>query len=129
MDHHQLLSIRVFGLILLVLLGCGALLTHAPLAHAATFIVTRPDDPAPDGCAPADCSLREAILAANAASGTDIVSLSAGTYRLAIPGINEDGGTTGDLDVSSPIALTGAGAGRVIWPAVRAAQSIHSSNR
>jgi site-specific DNA-adenine methylase len=41
-------------------------------ALAADWIVTRYDDPAPDGCLPLDCSLREAIGAA--ASGDSIVT-------------------------------------------------------
>src|SRR4051812_9253055 len=100
------LCIRVSYLLLIALLASGVLLAYAPLAHAATFIVTRPDDPAPDGCALADCSLREAIIAANAAAGTDSVSLPSGIYLLAIAGTNEDAGSTGDLDISGTLLLT-----------------------
>ena len=53
------------ALVLLWTLGGGL----APTAHAASFTVTRTDDPAPDGCTPGDCSLREAIIDANAAPG------------------------------------------------------------
>src|SRR5262249_48252217 len=36
----------------------------SPTLSAPTpLVVTREDDPSPNGCAPADCSLREAILA------------------------------------------------------------------
>ena len=101
--------IRAWHLLLIALLASAVLLAHAPLARAATLIVTRPDDPAPDGCTPDDCSLREAIIAANAAAGADRVSLPAGTYLLAIAGTNEDAGSTGDLDISDTLLLTGAG--------------------
>src|SRR4051794_617388 len=59
----------VLRIFLIALLAGGVLLVHTPLARATTLIVTRPDDPAPNGCAPDDCSLREAIIAANAAAG------------------------------------------------------------
>src|SRR5688500_16535481 len=53
-----------------------------PAAHGATFVVTRTDDPAPNGCLPADCSLREAVDAANALGGADRIELPAGTFTL-----------------------------------------------
>jgi CSLREA domain-containing protein len=116
MDYVNLKMARIdlLRFVLIALLACGALLIHAPPARAATFIVTRTDDPAPNGCVPADCSLREAIIAANAATGTDSVSLPFGTYLLAITGTNEDASSTGDLDVSGTLLLTGAGIGKTI---------------
>jgi CSLREA domain-containing protein len=54
----------------------------APVAHGATFVVTRTDDPAPAGCLATGCSLREAILAANASGGPDRIELPAGTFTL-----------------------------------------------
>jgi len=62
-----------------------ALTLAAPAAHGATFIVTRTDDPAPDGCLPNDCSLREAIRAANDSRGSDRIELPAGTFTLSFP--------------------------------------------
>jgi len=50
-----------------------------------TYAVTRTDDPAPDGCQVGDCSLREAVLAANANAGLDDVVLAAATYVLDSP--------------------------------------------
>jgi CSLREA domain-containing protein len=79
-------------------------LAGAPHAAAATFTVTRTDDPAPDGCMPMDCSLREAILSANAG---DYVSLPAGHYRLTIPGQGEDAGAQGDLDLTKDVTIAG----------------------
>lgn len=46
-------------------LALVALVLPAAPAAADTFVVNRTDDPAPDGCDPTDCSLREAIIAAN----------------------------------------------------------------
>ncbi|HEX5984013.1 MAG TPA: hypothetical protein VFY69_07395, partial [Solirubrobacterales bacterium] len=41
------------------------LLCATASAAAATYTVTRTDDPIPGPCEPADCSLREALTAAN----------------------------------------------------------------
>jgi hypothetical protein len=86
-------------------------LTGAPQAPAAiTFTVTRTDDPAPDGCKPMDCSLREAVLDANSTVGNDVINLPGGHFRLSIAGANEDAGATGDLDVLDEVNITGMGA-------------------
>ena len=88
----------------------GLALVVPPFARAADLVVTRYDDPAPDGCAPDDCSLREAVVAANAAGAGDRVFLSAGTYLLSIPGTDENDGLTGDLNVRQDLEILGAGA-------------------
>ncbi len=80
----------------------------SPLS-AATFTVTRTDDPPPDGCLMADCSLREAIAAANATSEIDTIELPAGTYTLGRTGAGEDANASGDFDVSAPLIVRGAG--------------------
>ncbi|MEX2238415.1 MAG: calcium-binding protein [Dehalococcoidia bacterium] len=48
-----------------------------------------------------DCSLREAIIAANTLAGNDIVSIPADTYTLTIAPATD--ATTGDLDITSSI--------------------------
>src|SRR5688500_12619964 len=74
----------------------------AGAAEAKTFEVTRTGDPAPGNCKPRDCSLREAVLRANARPGADAIVLQErGPYRLTIAGTEEDGGMDGDLDVSN----------------------------
>jgi hypothetical protein len=85
-------------------------LAGTPNAAAASFTVTRFDDPPPNGCAPADCSLREALLATNSMSGLDSISLPAGHYQLSIPGPGEDAGATGDLDLTDNVSIRGPGA-------------------
>jgi len=66
-----------------------SLLAPSTIAHAASFVVTKTADTA-DGTCDADCSLREAIIAANAAAGDDIITVLAGTYTLTIAGTGED---------------------------------------
>jgi hypothetical protein len=54
-------------------------------------------------------SLRSAIQAANAHSGSDTIVLPAGTVKLTVAGTNEDAAATGDLDISGPLTIKGAG--------------------
>ncbi|MDO8615592.1 MAG: right-handed parallel beta-helix repeat-containing protein [Dehalococcoidia bacterium] len=83
-------------------------------ADAAIISVTRFDDPAPDGCATNGCSLREAIIAANAAAGADTISLPAGPYTLTVTGTGDDLAATGDLDILADVTINGAGAATTI---------------
>ncbi len=88
------------------LLSAGRLLT----APEGALIVTRLDDPAPNGCAAGDCSLREAILDANANSDFSVVSVPlTGTIELSIAGPDEDGAATGDLDIDTDMQILGLG--------------------
>ncbi len=68
-----------------------------PLAHAATIVVTRNDDPIPDGCAVGDCSLREAVIAANANPDSDLIQVPIGTFSL-----------LGTLTLSNPVQIYGS---------------------
>jgi CSLREA domain-containing protein len=84
-------------------------LAAAPPASATTFPVTTTADTA-DGTCDAQCSLREAVGAANGHPGTDTVVVPAGAFRLTRAGARENANATGDLDVTSPLVLEGAGA-------------------
>jgi CSLREA domain-containing protein len=55
------------------------------------------------------CTLRAAVQEANAAPGAAVVQLPAGEYLLSIPGMDEDRGATGDLDVLGRLTIRGAG--------------------
>ncbi|MDQ2911400.1 MAG: CSLREA domain-containing protein [Actinomycetota bacterium] len=92
-----------------VALAATVALAAVANAHAATFTVTRLDDPAPGAC-DSDCSLREAVRAANAGSGGDTIELPAGRFRLTLGGAGEDAAATGDLDLAKSVTITGAGA-------------------
>jgi CSLREA domain-containing protein len=82
-----------------------ALLGIAAAADAATFQVTRQDDPAPGPCLPGDCSLREAVNAANAAPDADTIVVKGGnTYRLSLPAPAE-----GDLDLTQDVTIVADG--------------------
>ena len=110
------------GLSGLIVLG-ASFTSAAHFTRAAQSVVitvnTLKDEMAVDG----NCSLREAIQAANldtavdacpAGSGADTVYLPAGVYTLSIPGAGEDNGLTGDLDILSDLTITGAGEGATI---------------
>ena len=87
-----------------------ALMLGVPVASsAATFTVTKTADTA-DGTCDSDCSLREAVIAANDNAGFDTVSVPAGTYVLTIPGQSENSAQTGDLDLWGDVEIVGAGA-------------------
>ncbi len=61
------------------------------------------------------CSLRDAVLYANAQAATDTttITLPVGTYTLTISG-SDDRAMTGDLDLRRNVAIVGAGAGMTI---------------
>ncbi|MBK8782302.1 MAG: CSLREA domain-containing protein [Anaerolineales bacterium] len=94
---------KVSAALMIVMLAVTAL--PVTPAYAATFTVTKTTD-TNDGVCNADCSLREAIAAANAAAGADIITLTSGsTYALTLTA-----GGTGDLDVTSSIVIQASGA-------------------
>ncbi|MBS1964597.1 MAG: tandem-95 repeat protein [Chloroflexi bacterium SZAS-1] len=100
-------------ILFIVLASLACALPAAQPARAATISVTTfADDDTTNG----NCSLREAIQAANtdaavdacaAGSGTDTISLPAGTYTLSRVGADEDLNQTGDLDIGSVVTLQG----------------------
>src|SRR5205814_1368529 len=89
-------------------------------ADAATITVTDNTDGAASN---GNCTLREAIIAANtdapadacpAGSGPDVIVLAAATYSLTVAGANEDASLTGDLDITSDVTIVGTGAATTI---------------
>ena len=75
--------------------------------------VTKTIDSA-DGSCDADCSLREAIIAANLSPGEQVIVIPQGTYLLSIAGAGEQEGLTGDLDITDNFVLLGDGAATTI---------------
>ena len=90
-------------LVLAVLATAG--LATASAASAKTYHPTRTDDPAPNGCKKKDCSLREAVIAANDAMGGTIVLRPGKRYMLTRQGAGENAALTGDLDLLAPITV------------------------
>ncbi|HEY0738541.1 MAG TPA: CSLREA domain-containing protein [Herpetosiphonaceae bacterium] len=105
---HTLLRL---GLIALFIVG----LAISQPAHAATLTVTTDaDELNNDG----DCSLREAIRAANlnvqvdscvAGTSTDVINIPGGVYLLTLDGADDDTAALGDLDLLGNLTLSGAG--------------------
>ena len=112
MSGHSLSMPRFALAIVLALLVALAVGGGRP-AQAADFTVTKTADTA-DGTCDADCSLREAIIAANALAGPDTITLPADTYTLTIVGTGENAAADGDLDVTDDLTITGAGAATTI---------------
>jgi CSLREA domain-containing protein len=90
-------------------------------ASAAVFSVNSTADqvdadPGDGVCADSagKCTLRAAIQEANATVAADTVRLRNGLYRLTIPGIDEYGSATGDLNIRHSLTLVGSGASRTI---------------
>ena len=102
-----------------LILALTALCLHGAFAASTITVNTTDDELNRDG----DCSLREAIQAANtdgavdactAGSGDDTITLPAGTYTLALTGAGEDSNATGDLDIAGNLIIDGAGAASTI---------------
>jgi len=87
---------------------CLIILSFAIGVNAATLTVTKTADTA-DGTCGADCSLREAITAANNLAGADTIILPAGTYTTTIATTNENANANGDLDINTSLTIIGAG--------------------
>jgi CSLREA domain-containing protein len=83
---------------------------HPPVPPGSVFRVTRTNDVLNGNCDEADCSLREAVLAANEHPGADAIVLGPGVYTLSYPGRGEDASLDGDLDVAEDLVILGAGA-------------------
>ncbi len=94
-------------------LGLASALTIilSSTAHAATYVVTRFDDPLPGACLIGDCSLREAVIAANATTVADTIQLANGSYLLTRTIGSE--AQSFDLDVSRTLTIT-APAGKAL---------------
>lgn len=99
----------------------GLLLLAAGAATAATFTVGNtadikdalpgdgkcsfiPNHPVPND--PGVCTLRAAVMEANATPAHDTIVLTAGaTYLLTLPGRDEDNAASGDLDIRQPVTI------------------------
>lgn len=103
----------------------AAAMFYSCSAYATTYTVNVTDssllgnttaDPVPDGSCDAgsdtehDCTLREAIIAANSNLEDDDIILPSGVITLEQPGSDEDEAATGDLDVTQGnVSIVGTG--------------------
>jgi hypothetical protein len=115
----------------LVMSALAVTLATALPAPSATFTVNdrtdRTDASLADDLCDADaatpgeqCTLRAAIQQANAHADTDTIILPAGKYRLTLRGSQEDAAASGDLDITSTVIITGAGAASTVVDGRRA---------
>lgn len=121
--HLQTKRFLSHSLILLALL-VAFLPQGAALAGTTIQVTTTADELNNDG----DCSLREAIQAANSnlpvdacpagtSASADEIRLPQGTFQLSIAGADEDANQSGDLDITESVDLVGAGADATILDA------------
>jgi CSLREA domain-containing protein len=104
-----------FGLVGLALASAGTLVACDP--PGTTFTVNTTVDavdahPGDGICevtpGAGDCSLRAAVMEANADPGADTVALGDGSvYRLTLLGADEDQSKTGDIDITDTLTMTG----------------------
>ncbi len=111
--------LKTIRLLILAAAAALALLQAAPPAHGANFMVNStadavdaiPGDGACDDGA-GNCTLRAAVQEANASAGTDTITFDPGTngipIALSIVGA-DDTAAAGDLDIASPVTITGNG--------------------
>lgn len=105
--------------LLISIAATSSVLLSAPLYASTITVNTTTDELNADG----DCSLREAIQAANTnlavdactagtATPIDEIIIPAGTYTLTRAGANENANSTGDLDINQSVTLTGGSTNR-----------------
>ena len=103
----------LFAAVLTAGLGAGE-------ARAANFLVyntadqvdvnpgdgTCDADPSPPGIT---CTLRAAVMEANALAGPDVIRVNPGAYSLTIPADGDDGDDSGDLEIEDDLTIENAG--------------------
>ncbi len=91
------------------LLAASALLCLALPLYAADFVVTTNQDINNGTCTSSACSLRDAILAANATAEPSTIHLGTASYFVVIQGPGEDEGLVGDFDIKGDLTIIGEG--------------------
>ncbi len=123
---------RFFRLLVLtaILVLIASPLDLAYSAPGSTFTATSVLDsvdanPGNGVCADAggNCTLRAAVMEANASAGPDTIELLADTYALTIAGVGEDDAATGDLDLKGDLTIIGAG------PDITSIDAVQSDDR
>jgi len=90
------------------------------------FQVTKTEDTNDGTCSLDDCSLREAIIAANnSGAGSSIINVPAGMYWITLPGSSEDEAASGDLDITNSMTIIGQGMDATIINALGEVFGVH----
>jgi len=111
-------------IIILLALMVGNFQIAASATTATILVTTTQDVIADDG----QCSLREAVIAANtdsafsdcaSGSGMDVINFDSSiplpaTFTLTLTGANEDDALTGDLDIHQTLTINGSGSADII---------------
>ena len=106
--------LALFAVLLFTLSSVFILLSPPVSAQTTIIVTTTADELDIDG----NCSLREAIEAANhdlavdtciGGSGNDIISVPGGIYTITLASTSEDTNKTGDYDITSNLSILGAG--------------------
>jgi CSLREA domain-containing protein len=118
MRYDSIKKLHIHRYLAMLIVLAAALWLNAVVARvgqpATIDVTTTNDDLTNNG----NCSLREAIRAANtdtavdaclAGDSVDTILLPAGIYTLSIAGANENADETGDLDISGNLTIRGAG--------------------
>jgi CSLREA domain-containing protein len=85
--------------------GVGDALVRA--CEQPSFNTTKFADTNDGICTASDCSLREAVITANACSGEDTINLAPGTYMLELRGPSTDPSGSGDLVITEDLIFNG----------------------
>ena len=93
---------------LIASVAAAALLVLPAGAQGEAFKPNKKSDHAPNGCTKKDCTLREAVIDANATPEKDSITLSKGKpWKVKRTGTNEDAAADGDLDVTADLKVRG----------------------
>ena len=128
---YSKLALAIGVPVALIILGMMTLQTKA--SPSATFTVNStvdavdadPGDGVCETAVAGQCTLRAAVMEANAFPGSDTIQVAAGNYLLTILGENEDLSATGDLDITEELTITGAGQATTIVDGNQADRIFH----
>ncbi len=108
---------QLFGISLATTLMMGVTCVESAVINVTTTLDDAIDDSTIESfCMKKEgkCSLRAAVQLANQSMEEDVIQLSAGIYKLTLPGVDEDHNKTGDLDIQSNLIIQGDDAGTTI---------------
>src|ERR671915_2059816 len=108
------LVLAVVALALTTFLVARAVVFASPAQFTVNSTADAVDSSVGDGACrtvAGTCTLRAAIQESNALPGADEIQVPSGTYELGIRPQNQNDVTSGDLDITDSVTITGAGAG------------------